>query len=38
MKFMLTGIIRFCRPDASGLQSLVGILYLPYKEIRVSAV
>ncbi|XP_061180915.1 rapamycin-insensitive companion of mTOR-like [Saccostrea echinata] len=29
-----SGIIRFCRPDGSGLQSLVGILYLPYKEIR----
>ncbi|XP_060081851.1 uncharacterized protein LOC132561136 [Ylistrum balloti] len=28
------GIIRFCRPDGSGLQSLVGILYLPYYEIR----
>ncbi|XP_069128220.1 rapamycin-insensitive companion of mTOR-like isoform X2 [Argopecten irradians] len=28
------GIIRFCRPDGTGLQSLVGILYLPYYEIR----
>ncbi|KAK3090902.1 hypothetical protein FSP39_015586 [Pinctada imbricata] len=28
------GIVRFCRPDGSGLQSLVGILYLPYEEIR----
>ncbi|KAJ8305360.1 hypothetical protein KUTeg_015905 [Tegillarca granosa] len=28
------GIIRFCRPDGSGLQSLIGILYLPYTEIR----
>lgn len=31
-----SGIIRFCRPDGTGLQSLVGILYLPYYEIRVS--
>ncbi|KAL4236760.1 hypothetical protein ACF0H5_005145 [Mactra antiquata] len=28
------GIIRFCRPDGTGLQSIVGILYLPFKEIR----
>ncbi|KAL5015873.1 hypothetical protein ScPMuIL_005462 [Solemya velum] len=30
------GIIRFCRPDGSGLQSLIGILYLPNPEIHVS--
>ncbi|XP_052097251.1 rapamycin-insensitive companion of mTOR-like [Mytilus californianus] len=28
------GILRFCRPDGSGLQSIVGILYLPFPEIR----
>ncbi|XP_045157719.2 rapamycin-insensitive companion of mTOR-like isoform X2 [Mercenaria mercenaria] len=28
------GIVRFCRPDGTGLQSLVGILYLPFTEIR----
>ena len=30
------GIIRFCRPDGAGLQSLIGILYLPFVEIRVG--
>ena len=29
------GIIRFCRPDGTGLQSLVGILYLPFTDVRV---
>ncbi|XP_052775865.1 rapamycin-insensitive companion of mTOR-like isoform X2 [Mya arenaria] len=32
------GIIRFCRPDGAGLQSLVGILYLPFQEIRQAVV
>ncbi|XP_025081196.1 rapamycin-insensitive companion of mTOR-like [Pomacea canaliculata] len=28
------GLIRLCHPEGSGLQSLIGILYLPYIEIR----
>ncbi|XP_041359986.1 rapamycin-insensitive companion of mTOR-like [Gigantopelta aegis] len=28
------GLIRLCHPEGSGLQSLIGILYLPYTEIR----
>ncbi|BFY99539.1 hypothetical protein BsWGS_02579 [Bradybaena similaris] len=28
------GLIRLCQPDGSGMQSLIGILYLPYVEIR----
>ncbi|KAK7099628.1 rapamycin-insensitive companion of mTOR-like [Littorina saxatilis] len=28
------GLIRLCHPRGSGLQSLIGILYLPYTEIR----
>ncbi|KAK3609904.1 hypothetical protein CHS0354_036667 [Potamilus streckersoni] len=28
------GLIRFCRPEGTGLQSLVGILYLPFLDIR----
>ncbi|CAG5123187.1 unnamed protein product [Candidula unifasciata] len=28
------GLIRLCHPDGSGMQSLIGILYLPYVEIR----
>ncbi|XP_064605282.1 rapamycin-insensitive companion of mTOR-like [Liolophura sinensis] len=32
------GMIRLCRPDGSGLQSLVGILYLPNAEIRKNIV
>ena len=31
----ISGIIRFCRPDGTGLQSLVGILYLPFTDVRV---
>ncbi|NP_001267775.1 RPTOR independent companion of MTOR, complex 2 [Aplysia californica] len=28
------GLIRLCHPEGSGMQSLIGILYLPYVEIR----
>ncbi|RUS88775.1 hypothetical protein EGW08_003492, partial [Elysia chlorotica] len=28
------GLIRICHPEGSGMQSLIGILYLPYVEIR----
>ncbi|XP_076440459.1 rapamycin-insensitive companion of mTOR-like isoform X2 [Babylonia areolata] len=28
------GLIRLCHPKGSGIQSLIGILYLPYVEIR----
>ncbi|KAH9523714.1 hypothetical protein Btru_040714 [Bulinus truncatus] len=28
------GLVRLCHPDGSGMQSLIGILYLPYVEIR----
>ncbi|XP_046330991.2 rapamycin-insensitive companion of mTOR-like isoform X1 [Haliotis rufescens] len=30
------GLIRLCHPEGSGLQSLIGILYLPFAEIRKS--
>ena len=33
--FMFTGIMRLCKPDGSGLQSLFGVLYLPNMETRV---
>ncbi|KAK7495005.1 hypothetical protein BaRGS_00013645 [Batillaria attramentaria] len=28
------GLIRLCHPEGSGLQSLMGVLYLPYTELR----
>ncbi|GFS15783.1 rapamycin-insensitive companion of mTOR [Elysia marginata] len=28
------GLIRLCHPEGMGMQSLIGILYLPYVEIR----
>ncbi|GFN88091.1 rapamycin-insensitive companion of mtor [Plakobranchus ocellatus] len=28
------GLIRLCHPEGTGMQSLIGILYLPYVEIR----
>ncbi|XP_050401999.1 rapamycin-insensitive companion of mTOR [Patella vulgata] len=31
------GLIRLCHPEGSGLQSFIGILYLPYIDIRKSA-
>ncbi|XP_013398176.1 rapamycin-insensitive companion of mTOR isoform X2 [Lingula anatina] len=30
------GLIRLCNPDGSGLQSLIGVLYLPKKKIRLG--
>ncbi len=30
------GLIRMCKPDGSGLQSLLGVLYLPNMDTRVS--
>ena len=31
----VSGLVRLCKPDGSGLQSLIGVLYLPYHETRV---
>ena len=31
------GLIRMCKPDGSGLQSLLGVLYLPNMETRVNS-
>ena len=30
------GLIRMCKPDGTGLQSLLGVLYLPNMETRVN--
>ncbi len=30
------GLMRMCKPDGSGLQSLLGVLYLPNMETRAS--
>ena len=32
---ILTGIIRLCKPNGTGLQSMIGMLYLPNMETRV---
>lgn len=37
LSILSIGIIRLCKPDSSGLQSLIGVLYLPNMETRVSA-